>query len=159
MRTLIPMLRLPKLLYLLVYRTRNALWFVPGVAVILVLGSSSCSAPALPTVKTAGLAKTSCWFDTNDYLPSHTCYTMTVDETPGRPNGRMTTFPVIVFSTPSPIPDLAPLLHLGGGGPGGMQNGVNSPTIDEDQGDGLTVYYLYLTSLLSSSVNRRTRIS
>ncbi len=83
------------------------------------LSASSCSAPNLPTRETVGLAKTACWFDTTDYLPTHTCYTMTVDETPGQLNGRMTSFPVIVFSSLNDSFDIAPLLHLGGGGPGG----------------------------------------
>lgn len=67
---------------------------------------------------TRGLKESACWFTNTLHAPDHRCYYMTVDETPGRNNGRTVSFPVIVFSSPDGTSNAGPLLHLGGGGPG-----------------------------------------
>ncbi|MEM7082468.1 MAG: alpha/beta fold hydrolase [Pseudomonadota bacterium] len=87
-------------------------WFAL-IALMLV----GCSAPS-PAESTLGLKEVACWFDDTSYLPTHRCLEMTVTETDDPTARRLVTFPVLVFDSPNPSGD-SPVLHLGGGGPGG----------------------------------------
>lgn len=66
------------------------------------------------------LTQQPCWFESDPAEPPTRCYFMTVPEDHHHPEGRSIRFPVVIFSaerwwwqTPP-----APVLHLGGGGPG-----------------------------------------
>ncbi len=84
-----------------------------------------------------GLEKTDCWFDKKPWELFTFCYYMNVPEDHGRPEGRMIQFPVVYFKSHNVFADKAPVLHLGGGGPGGpmyldYDDGVRSVKEEHD---------------------------
>ncbi len=101
-------------------KTPSALFKVilPIVIGSLLAACSPSSGLPAPIGHSPGLTATTCWFEQSDPMPPHHCYNMTVNETPESPDGRFTTFPVIVFPGANPNQTFSPLLHLGGGGPG-----------------------------------------
>lgn len=66
----------------------------------------------------AGFIPVDCWFSDDYDGPLVECYQMQVPENHFRPEGRLITFPVVVFRSKKRDEDKAPLLHLGAGGPG-----------------------------------------
>ena len=65
-----------------------------------------------------GLQPVECWFDKRDAWPDMDCFEMHTPENHGRPDARTITFPVLLIRADKPS-GKAPVLHLGGGGPGG----------------------------------------
>ncbi len=65
-----------------------------------------------------GFIPNDCWFTPGDDWPQVNCYQMQVPENHLKPDGRLITFPVIVFRSEVTSSRKAPLLHLGAGGPG-----------------------------------------
>ncbi len=63
------------------------------------------------------LQRKSCWFETEEDWPVTECYDMYVPENHLQPQGRSISFPVLVFRAEY-YTQQAPVLHLGGGGPG-----------------------------------------
>ena len=59
-----------------------------------------------------------CWFEPASGLPSSECYQVHVPEDHDHPDGRIITFPMVVFRSPMKSVFKAPVLHLGAGGPG-----------------------------------------
>ncbi len=61
-----------------------------------------------------------CWFNPDPAGPATRCYQMRVPEDHARPDGRQIRFPVVVFTADRRWwqRPKAPVLHLGGGGPG-----------------------------------------
>lgn len=66
-----------------------------------------------------GLQAVECWLPVKEAWPRLDCYRMYVPEDHAKADGRLIAFPVMIFRTDSPEPRRAPVLHLGGGGPGG----------------------------------------
>ncbi len=69
--------------------------------------------------KDIGLERTNCWFDKKLWEVFTFCYYMNVPEDHQQPAGRQIRFPVVYFKTTNVLSNKAPVLHLGGGGPGG----------------------------------------
>lgn len=67
----------------------------------------------------AGLEAVECWFEAADRLPPIDCYRMHVPENHDLPDGKTISFPVIVVKARFNFWSKPPVLHLGGGGPGG----------------------------------------
>lgn len=65
-----------------------------------------------------GFIPVDCWFLDDYDGPPVECYQMQVPEDHSRPDGRLITFPVVVFRSKNHDEDKSPLLHLGAGGPG-----------------------------------------
>jgi len=65
-----------------------------------------------------GFEPVECWFGEASALPPAECYYMHVPEDHATPNDTAITFPVVVFRSDSIFSYKAPVLHLGGGGPG-----------------------------------------
>lgn len=66
-----------------------------------------------------GLERVSCWFKADFNWPKSECYYMHVPEDHSHPEGRTISFPVLIFRSNALVQKKSPLLHLGGGGPGG----------------------------------------
>ena len=66
-----------------------------------------------------GLEPIRCWMKGSESLENLECYNMHVPEIYNDENSRVITFPVRVFRSSEMFSFKAPLLHLGGGGPGG----------------------------------------
>ena len=84
------------------------------------------------------LESTSCWFEAGVGWPKHECYYFSVPENHADQDARAVVFPVLIFRSPAPIEGLAPLLHLGGGGPGAplyldSASGVHSLWVNHDE--------------------------
>lgn len=78
-----------------------------------------------------GLFDVPCKFEKQAHWPELKCYSMVVPESYEQPLGSVVTFPVVHASALNPSADPAPLLHLGGGGPGyalGLDDGTNIDT-------------------------------
>ena len=67
----------------------------------------------------AELVEVACWFQSHDSMPDSQCYRMHVPENHARSNSNMISFPVAVFRSAAKFWKQSPVLHLGGGGPGG----------------------------------------
>ena len=66
-----------------------------------------------------GLERTDCWFDKQPWELFTYCYYMHVPENHQQPEGRLIQFPVVYFKSKNVFSNKSPVLHLGGGGPGG----------------------------------------
>lgn len=69
-----------------------------------------------------GFKPVDCWFTSEPDWPYSECYFMLVPENHGKPGGRVVSFPVVVFRSKALFSSRAPVLHLGGGGPGAPMN-------------------------------------
>src|SRR5690606_25854544 len=69
-------------------------------------------------LNTAVLKRTTCWFTPSYNAPPTECYIVNVPENIARPKGNRLTFPLVVFRSESSESSLAPVIHLGAGGPG-----------------------------------------
>lgn len=69
--------------------------------------------------ESVGLEQTECWFNRSAWDFFTRCYYMNVPENHQQPNGGIIKFPVVYFKSKSLFSNKAPVLHLGGGGPGG----------------------------------------
>lgn len=96
-----------------------------------------------PVDRQPWLESVDCWFQSSRRTPRHHCYQMHVPENHRQPEGRWISFPVARFEADGlqkaeqkasvPIPDQAaraPVLHLGGGGPGAAM--LSSSNVDID---------------------------
>ena len=94
-------------------------WFYLVVFyVVVIVFSAPPLLAAQPPIDTGRLEPTTCWFQARVGWPVHECYYFHVPENHADPAGREIAFPVLVFRSFAPIEGLAPVLHLGGGGPG-----------------------------------------
>ena len=66
-----------------------------------------------------GLERTRCWVGDEENLSKLECYNMYVPEIYNDPKSRVISFPVRVFRSSEMFPNKLPVIHLGGGGPGG----------------------------------------
>lgn len=66
-----------------------------------------------------GLERVKCWFNQAAWDIFTRCYYMKVPENHQQPSGRIIKFPVVYFKAKELFSNKAPVLHLGGGGPGG----------------------------------------
>ncbi|CAA6825895.1 MAG: Unknown protein [uncultured Thiotrichaceae bacterium] len=85
-----------------------------------------------------GLQQVECWLPLKEGWPRLDCYRMYVPEDHEKANSRIIHFPVMVFHTESAKPHRAPVLHLGGGGPGGgmyLDNAYSVQSIINDHDD------------------------
>lgn len=69
-----------------------------------------------------GFIPFSCWFSPGPDWPVTECYYMIVPENHTKPDGRIISFPVVVFRSNSIFTSKSPVLHLGAGGPGAPMN-------------------------------------
>lgn len=65
-----------------------------------------------------GARPVDCWFSVGNDWPQVECYRMQVLENQAKPGSQIISFPVVVFRSESTSNKLAPVLHLGAGGPG-----------------------------------------
>ena len=65
-----------------------------------------------------GFLPVKCWFSPEADWPDTECYYMVVPENHAKSDGRISTFPVVVFRSNSFFSSRSPVLHLGAGGPG-----------------------------------------
>ena len=91
--------------------------FILLAAFVLVLENSFPNEK--PDEDSSGLERTECWFSQAVWDVFTRCYYMNVPEDHQQPNGRIIKFPVVYFNTTKLFSNKAPVLHLGGGGPGG----------------------------------------
>ncbi len=110
----------------------------PYLAALLLLWltASSAATSAFASVQAVPeLAPVDCWFEIGHDWPRTECFRMYVPENHARPDGRVISFPVIRFGARFSLwPDRPPVLHLGGGGPGGsmyLDSGESVRTIWE----------------------------
>lgn len=76
-----------------------------------------------------GLIQQPCWFSSKEDWPAVNCYRMFVPEN-HQHGDRVISFPVIHFQQFSAQSTLPPMLHLGGGGPGGAMWIHNSAVVE-----------------------------
>lgn len=76
------------------------------------------SSATQPPVGKGRLETTVCWFEAPLGWPDHECYYFFVPENHAVSGGREVAFPVLIYRAFKPVEGLAPVLHLGGGGPG-----------------------------------------
>ena len=72
-----------------------------------------------PLHQQAGLHQAKCWFDAEASWPEKECFFMVVKEDLDDPLSNFIAFPVVRFSVGWRDSSRNPILHLGGGGPGG----------------------------------------
>jgi pimeloyl-ACP methyl ester carboxylesterase len=100
-----------------------------SLGLILLLGTLACfqawdefqpgqSLPLATNPNQTGFRAVDCWFEKGPGWPPVECYYMQVPERHGAPDSGHIRFPVIVFRAPPTTRTLAPVLHLGAGGPG-----------------------------------------
>ena len=113
--------------------------FVTVTVLVITLGlfyqlsGSKVVASPYPTTDSrneTGLFEKPCWFQTSADWPQVNCYDMQVPESHGSVDQPLITFPVAVFSSAEPVEDLAPVLHLGAGGPGAPMYLDDTPSVD-----------------------------
>ncbi|CAA6810841.1 MAG: Membrane protein, putative [uncultured Sulfurovum sp.] len=75
-----------------------------------------------------GLERVPCWVSSEEELSHLECYNMHVPEIHNDPNSNVITFPLRVFRSTEIFSSKAPLLHLGGGGPGASMY-LNTPYV------------------------------
>ncbi len=88
------------------------------MAVAVITGNVTLAPAETPPTGQGRLQPTTCWFDAGIGWPRHECYYFHVPENHADPTGRKIAFPVLIFRSFAPVEGLAPVLHLGGGGPG-----------------------------------------
>jgi len=76
-----------------------------------------------------GFLPVDCWFTPESDWPVTECYYMQVPENHAKPDGRVITFPVVVFRSRAIIAYKNPVLHLGAGGPGAPMNFQDSASV------------------------------
>lgn len=75
-----------------------------------------------PRLRQRGLHRAKCWFDPHASWPRKECYFMIVGEDPADPESNPIAFPVVKFVSQDRQSGRNPVLHLGGGGPGGAMS-------------------------------------
>lgn len=81
-------------------------------------GSTKGFFPVVSSEYERGARSVDCWFSVGNDWPQVECYRMQVLENQSKPDARIISFPVVVFRSESTSKKLAPVLHLGAGGPG-----------------------------------------
>ena len=90
-----------------------------SLVVAAFLAASITPVPAQTEARGKGrLEPTTCWFEASVGWPRHECHYFHVPENHDDPSGREIAVPVLVFRSFAPVDGRAPVLHLGGGGPG-----------------------------------------
>lgn len=74
--------------------------------------------PVVGTHDKPGARSINCWFSVGRDWPRAECYRMQVLENQSNSASRIISFPVVVFRSKAASKKLAPVLHLGAGGPG-----------------------------------------
>ena len=113
-------------------------WCRLAFFVALVAATVPPSSAAQPVVGKVRLEATTCWFEAGIGWPDHECYYVFVPENHATPAGREIAFPLLIYRSFKPIAGLAPVLHLGGGGPGApvyldYENGARALWANHDE--------------------------